>query len=252
MRDNMNEARDTVEIDLWKLMGVYLGRWKMIAFVTIAAAVVALGYTALLVTPLYQADVMIYVNNIESGQQVEYISASNLATSQQLVNTYKNIITSDSVLEVVAERLNMGYTAKDIRAMLTAAQVEETEIFEVYITHPDPVVAAQIANTVAEVAPGMIAEVVEGSSTKIIDYAKVPRSRYSPDHRKNTLLGAIAGVVAAVLYIALRYLLDVRIKDTEDLEMLFDIPVLGQIPVFNSSENKSSGYGYGYSSRKKV
>ena len=232
MRDNMNEARDTVEIDLWKLMGVYLGRWKMIAFVTIAAAVVALGYTALLVTPLYQADVMIYVNNIESGQQVEYISASNLATSQQLVNTYKNIITSDSVLEVVAERLNMGYTAKDIRAMLTAAQVEETEIFEVYITHPDPVVAAQIANTVAEVAPGMIAEVVEGSSTKIIDYAKVPESRHSPSYKKNVLVGARLGMVMALGYLTLAYLLDVRIRDDEDLTEYFDQPLLGQIPAF--------------------
>ncbi|MBQ8390643.1 MAG: hypothetical protein IJZ66_04985 [Oscillibacter sp.] len=232
MRDNMNEARDTVEIDLWKLMGVYLGRWKMIAFVTIAAAVVALGYTALLVTPLYQADVMIYVNNIESGQQVEYISASNLATSQQLVNTYKNIITSDSVLEVVAERLNMGYTAKDIRAMLTAAQVEETEIFEVYITHPDPVVAAQIANTVAEVAPGMIAEVVEGSSTKIIDYAKVPESRHSPSYKKNVLVGAMLGMVMALGYLTLAYLLDVRIRDDEDLTEYFDQPLLGQIPAF--------------------
>ena len=232
MRDNMNEARDTVEIDLWKLMGVYLGRWKMIAFVTIAAAVVALGYTALLVTPLYQADVMIYVNNIESGQQVEYISASNLATSQQLVNTYKNIITSDSVLEVVAERLNMGYTAKDIRAMLTAAQVEETEIFEVYITHPDPVVAAQIANTVAEVAPAMIAEVVEGSSTKIIDYAKVPESRHSPSYKKNVLVGAMLGMVMALGYLTLAYLLDVRIRDDEDLTEYFDQPLLGQIPAF--------------------
>ena len=232
MRDNMNEARDTVEIDLWKLMGVYLGRWKMIAFVTIAAAVVALGYTALMVTPLYQADVMIYVNNITSEAQVDYITAANLATSQQLVNTYKNIITSDSVLEVVAERLNMGYTAKDIRAMLTAAQVEETEIFEVYITHPDPVVAAQIANTVAEVAPGMIAEVVEGSSTKIIDYAKVPESRHSPSYKKNVLVGAMLGMVMALGYLTLAYLLDVRIRDDEDLTEYFDQPLLGQIPAF--------------------
>ena len=236
MRETMNEARDTVEIDLWKLMGVYLGRWKLIAIAAIAAAVVAMGYTVLMVTPLYRADVMIYVNNIESGQQVEYISASNLATSQQLVNTYKNIITSDSVLERVAKQLDMGYEAKDIRAMLTAAQVEETEIFEVFITHPNPEVAAKIANTVAEVAPGIIAEVVEGSSTKIIDYAKVPESRYSPSIKKNVLVGAMLGLVAALGYLTLSYLLDVRIRDDEDLTEYFDQPVLGQIPAFVEKE----------------
>ena len=97
MKENMNDNRDTVEIDLWKLMGMYFSRWKLIAVATVVAAVVALAYTVLMVTPLYRTGVMIYVNNIESNQKVEYISAANLATSQQLVNTYKNIISSDTV-----------------------------------------------------------------------------------------------------------------------------------------------------------
>lgn len=232
MKENMNDNRDMVEIDLWKLMGMYFSRWKLIAVTTIVAAVAALAYTILLVTPLYRAGVMIYVNNIESNQKVEYISAANLATSQQLVNTYKNIISSDTVLEEVAQNLDMDYTARDVRAMMTTAQVEETEIFQVFITHPDPVVAAEIANTIAEVAPGRIAEFVEGSSTKIIDYAKVPESRYSPSYRKNVLVGAMLGLVAALGYLTLGYLLDVRIRDDEDITEYFDQPLLGQIPAF--------------------
>ena len=236
MKENMNEVRDTVEIDLWKLLMVYLSRWKMIAVSTILVAALALGYTALLVTPLYRADVMIYVNNITSEAQVDYISASNLATSQQLVNTYTNIIRSDTVLEEVAKRLDMGYTAKEIRSILTAAQVDETEIFEVFITHPDPVVAAEIANTVADVAPEKIAEIVEGSSTKIIDYAKIPENRHTSSYKKNLLVGALLGMVMALGYLTLTYLLDVRIRDDEDLIEYFDRPILGQIPAFKVKE----------------
>ena len=233
MKENMNDNRDMVEIDLWKLMSMYFSRWKLIAVATVIAAVAVLAYTVLLVTPLYRTGVMIYVNNIESNQQIEYISAANLATSQQLVNTYKSIISSDTVLQEVAENLNMGYGVKDIRAMMTTAQVEETEIFQVFITHPDPAVAAEIANTIAEVAPGRIAEIVEGSSTKIIDYAKVPESRYSPSYRKNVLVGAMLGLVAALGYLTLAYLLDVRIRDDEDITEYFDQPLLGQIPAFD-------------------
>ena len=236
MKENMNEVRDTVEIDLWKLLMVYLSRGKMIAGSTILVAALALGYTALLVTPLYRADVMIYVNNITSEAQVDYISASNLATSQQLVNTYTNIIRSDTVLEEVAKRLDMGYTAKEIRSILTAAQVDETEIFEVFITHPDPVVAAEIANTVADVAPEKIAEIVEGSSTKIIDYAKIPENRHTPSYKKNLLVGALLGMVMALGYLTLTYLLDVRIRDDEDLIEYFEQPILGQSPAFKVKE----------------
>lgn len=240
MKENMNDNRDTVEIDLWKLMGMYFSRWKLIAVATVVATVVALAYTVLMVTPLYRTGVMIYVNNIESNQKVEYISAANLATSQQLVNTYKNIISSDTVLEEVAANLDMGYGAREIRSMMTTAQVDETEIFQVFITHPDPAVAAEIANTIAEVAPSRIAEFVEGSSTKIIDYAKVPESRYSPSYRKNVLVGAMLGLVAALGYLTLAYLLDVRIRDDEDITEYFDQPLLGQIPAFNQA--KQEGY----------
>ena len=252
MNETVNGIKDGVEIDLQKLLMTYLRKWWLLVLCGLVTGGIALYISMAHITPMYRASVTVYVNNTRAGEQVEYVTSSNLATSQRLVNTYVNIIKSDTVLERVAEESGLNYTPSTIRGMMTTAQVDDTEIFEVYITHPDPETAAEVANAIAEVAPTEIEEFVEGSSTKIIDYAKVPTSRYSPDHRKNTLLGAIAGVVAAVLYIALRYLLDVRIKDTEDLEMLFDIPVLGQIPVFNSAETKGSGYGYGYTSRKKV
>ena len=239
MKENINNNRD-MEIDLWKLLGVYLSRWKLIAAAAAVTAAVALAYTVLLVTPLYRTGVMVYVNNIESNQKIEYISASNLATSQQLVNTYKNIISSDTVLEEVAQVLDLGYTAQNIRSMMTTAQVQETEIFQVFITHPDPEVAAKIANTIAEVAPGKIAEFVEGSSTKIIDYAKVPGSRYSPSYQKNAMMGALLGIAAALAYLTLAYLLDVRIRDDEDITEYFDQPLLGQIPAFD----QAMGDGY--------
>ena len=127
-----------------------------------------------------------------------YISAANLATSQQLVNTYVNIIRSDTVLEKVVKNAKLDYSAAEIRGMMTTAQVDETELFSVYISHPDPEMAAKIANAVATVAPGEIEEFVEGSSTKIIDHAKVPTSRYTPSYRKNTLLGCAAGLLRLI------------------------------------------------------
>lgn len=244
MREQMNGIKDGVEIDLQKLLLAYLRKWWLIALCGIVAALGTLYVTANHITPMYRAGVTVYVNNVRSDQVIEYMSSSNLSASKALVNTYVNIIGSDTVLEKVAEEADLPYTSSQIYGMMTAEQVDDTEIFRVYITHKDPEVAAEVANAIANVAPAEIEEFVEGSSTKIIDYAKVPTARYSPSYRKNTLLGGVIGVVVAVLYVTLRYLLDVRIKDSEDLEMLYSLPVLGQIPVFTSGEVRKTGYGY--------
>lgn len=245
MREQINENREAVEIDLQKLMLAYLRKWWLIALGVILAAGISLYVTAFHITPMYRASVTIYVNNSRADQTVEYISSSNLSTAQRLVSTYVNIIESDSVLQKVVDENNLDCTPAYIRSIMSAAQKDETEIFTVSITHPNPQEAADIANAIALVAPGEITDIVEGSSTKIIDYAKVPTGRYSPSFQKNTMIGGVLGGILAMAYITLRHLMDVRIKTSEDLEQIFDIPVLGQIPAFNAVDTKKkSGYGY--------
>ncbi len=249
MKEMANNRREEIEIDLPKLLRVFLGKWWLIALSTVLAAALALLVTKTLITPMYSAKVTVYVNNIRSGETVEYITNSNLQTAQKLVNTYVNIIKSDTVLDKVAEQVEKetGFeiATKTLRKAMSAAQVEDTEIFDVFITAPDPEMAATVANAVADVAPDEIAVFVEGSSTKIIDYAKVPEKPSSPSVLRNTILGGLLGCLLAMAYAAVCFMLDVRVKGEEDLAALFNLPVLAQIPSFDVDEKKIGGYGYG-------
>lgn len=244
----MYQKRDEFEIDLQKLLFVYMGKWWLFCLCVLVTASIALMYTKFYVTPMYRASVTVYVNNIRSGEQIDYLSSSNLAASQQLVNTYINIIKSNTVLEQVVELSALNCDADDVRDIMSTSRVDETEMFQVHIAHPDPEMAARIANAVANVAPGEIEQFVEGSSAKIIDYAKVPEHRYSPSYSRNVFFGGMIGGILAAIYVTVRYLLDVRIKEESDLAQLFDYPVLGQIPVFEQVEGKRrSGYSrYAY------
>lgn len=231
MREEINSRQEVEsEIDLQELLFSYLHHWWVIVLCALAFVGMALAYTNLFVTPLYRASVTIYVNNSINSAGAEYIASSDLSVSQKLVNTYVNIIKSDTVLQKVNDEKGLPYSASRLRAMITASQVDETEIFDVYVTNPDPEMAAAVANAIAEVAPDEIANFVEGSSTKIIDYAKIPNAPYSPNYTKNALVGFLIGFVVAVAYLTIRYLLDVHINDAEDLERMFEYPVLGQIP----------------------
>lgn len=237
--------REVTEIDLKQILLILFHKAWIILLCALIGGGAAFIYTANFITPMYRASVSIYVNNVTKNaaqmNEMDYISGGNLATSQQLVKTYVNIIKSNTVLEKVAAEANLKYTADQIRGMMTAASVEETEIFEIQISHPDPKMAAIIANSIANVAPDEIANLLDGSSTKIIDYAKVPQSRYTPSFRTNTFIGCLLGGLLVAMVLVLSEILDVRIKSEADLEQLFELPVLGSIPDFND-EHKNGKY----------
>ncbi len=235
-----------MEIDLLKLLGAYLRKWWLIVLCGVVVALGSMLYTSQFVTPMYRAGVTIYVNNSSSGERIESITSGQMNASQQLVRTYVNIIGSDKVLEAVILAARLDCTAADLRKMMTTEQMSDTEMFKVYIKHPEPEKAAFIANAIADVAPGAIENIIEGSSTKIIDYARVPEKKFSPSIRRNTLLGGVIGAAIAVIYLTVAFLADVRIKEEEDLTSISKYPVLGQIPEFSQLGSHSGRYGYRY------
>ncbi len=218
-----------LEINLREVCKVLLKRLWIIALCAILVGGSVLMYTVNFVVPMYQASVTMYVNN-NSGNSNNNITSGDLAVALRLVYTYVNIIQSDKVLERVIDETGLMLTAGQIRGMLSAEPVEETEMFRVTITSPNPQMSADIANAIAAIAPSEIAQIIEGSSAKIIDAARVPKGRSSPSYTVNTVVGAMVGAVLAALVFVVQYLLDVRVKSEEDLKIICDIPVLGVIP----------------------
>lgn len=236
----VNKNEGGFELDIREILLACLSRWKLIVVCVVSVALLMGLVTVSLITPMYNAKVTVYVNNAGRDQKVNYITSTNLEAAQNLVNTYIQIIKSDNVLEKVADAAGLDITAKQIRTCMSASQKGQTEIFEVSIRLADPHLAARIANAVAEVAPEAIESFVEGSSAKVIDYAKVPEAPYSPSLLKNVFVGAFVGGLLAAAYVVLRFLMDVRIKSGEELIGMFDLPVLGQIPDFGSGSQKVS------------
>jgi capsular polysaccharide biosynthesis protein len=51
------------------------------------------------------------------------------------------------------------------------------------------------------------------------------------------MMGALLGAVLAAAVIVLLALLDTRIKDESDVEEMFELPILGSIPNFDSKHH---------------
>lgn len=232
---------ETKEIDLGRILRALLQKlWLLFLCAVIVAGAVYL-YTKNIITPQYEASISIYVNNKNTNQSAG-ISSSDLATSQRLVATYINILKSNTVLNKVAIELGLDIAPEDLRGMLLAESPDSTEVFTVSVTNPDPQLAMDIANAIATAAPTEISNIVEGSSTKIVDWATLPKQPSSPNVFRNTALGGVIGVLIAMLIVVIQVLLDVRVKGEEDLARISDAPVLGNIPDFNMEPKNNYEY----------
>lgn len=230
---------ETKELDLREVTRTIRKKTWVIVLAALLVGILVFTYTFCFVTPMYQANIMIYVNNGTENTSGS-VNSVDLAVALRLVTTYVNILKSDSVLEKVVEDANVDFTPSEVRSMMTAEPVEETEMFRVMITAPDPQMAADIANSIANVAPTAIPDIIEGSAAKIIDYAKVPTSRHTPSYAINTLVGILVGALAAIAVIVGRDLLDTHVKGEDDLAKICSIPVIGLIPEI-TEEIKGTG-----------
>ena len=218
-----------MEINLPELVRVLVKRAWIVLLAAVICCSAVLLYTVNFVSPRYEASVTMYVNN-KSNQEGSAITSNDLTVATKLVNTYINIIKSDRVLEKVVAEIGTNLNPNNLRGMISAESLNGTEMFEVTVTCEEPKLSADLANAIADVAPAEISQIIQGSSAEIVDRAKVPTTRSSPNYSMSGVLGFAVGALLAVSVIILAHTLDVRVKSEEDLAEICSVPVLGTIP----------------------
>ena len=240
-----------IELDLFQVVNIL---WQKALIIILAATIfgaASFAGTFFFISPKYKATTSMYVNNssFSFGATSFSITSSELSASNTLVSTYIYILESRTTLEEVISEAGLSYTYEDLEKMIDARAVSDTAAFDVTVESENPVEAELVANTIAKILPDRIAEIVDGSSVRIVDYAIIPAHRSSPSYIKNTLIGAlIGGILCSAVVLAVFVTSEKRnddIRSVDDLKDMYpDIPVLALIPDMRISGKK----GYYYSS----
>ena len=240
----MTENQAVIEIDLRRMAWKLLDRLWLIILVGVLCASMAFGYAYLFKTPQYSASAQLYVNNTY-GESTPGFSSSQLSAAQGLVHTYMVILESRSVMEQVQEQTKLEYTYGQLRSMVSAAPVDDTEVFKVTVTCPNYKHAALIANTVADILPAKIAQIVEGSSVRVVDYAIESNTQVSPNYRKFALYGLVLGVLLSAAVIVVADLVDGTIDSEGYLTQTYEeLPLLAVVA--DGDDEKTGYYKKGY------
>lgn len=249
----MNNDVNEIEIDLLELIRVLWKNVLSIALVAVLVGSAAFGYSAILMEPKYQATASMYVNNstFNLGATSFSVSSSDLSASTSLVSVYLYILESRTTLEEVILAADLSYTPDELKKMISTNSVSKTGAFEVTVTSTNPAEVELIANSIAKVLPDRIAEIVDGTSVRIVDYAIIPSHRSGPSIVKNTAIGILIGGILSAVWVVVKYLLSdtsrMLIQSVDDLRAMYpDTMVLATIPDMRLNEKKNGYYSTYY------
>ena len=98
---------------------------------------------------------------------------STVQTNLQLINTYNVIIKSPAILDKVAQQLGTDLTAAQLNEKITVASEADSQVVNVTVQDPDPQMAANIANTTAEVFQKEIVNLMNIDNVNILAKANM-------------------------------------------------------------------------------
>lgn len=213
MEQEMNQE---VEIDLIHLIKIILRKWILIGIITIAAAIVAGGYSYVMLDDEYVAETTMVLQT----------------TSSDIIEFSK----SNRVLEILKINLGIENSTNELRGMISIGYVSGTSIIKLSVTHTDPVLAKRIANELVVVLKSLSSEFEGLENIRVLDAALTPANPSGPNRMLYIVVGILLGGMIGVGLVLGVELLDKDIKTTKDIENVLGLRLLGSIPKYDIEE----------------
>lgn len=226
--ENQEFNSGEIEIDLGEIFHLLIGHLGVIVLSGIAFGLMAIIGTMLFITPKYESTTKIYVLN---RQDSSTLTSQDMSTSTQLTKDYAELIKSRTVTEGVIAHLQLDISHEDLLKMLSVETSTDTRIVAIRVRDTDPYRAAEIANSVRDVAAQHIQSVMDIEAVNVVETANIPDHKASPSLSRNGVIGGLLGVLLAAVIVIAVYLTNDTIRTTEDVERYLKLSVLGSIPL---------------------
>lgn len=157
------------------------------------------------------------------------VTQQELSLSSMITNDVVTIINSSRVRNNVSEKLGVGIGGYAIEV----TQGNSSRVIKLSVSGRDPEMCATIANAIVEESNVVASQIMQIQAINVIDLAEVPQAPSGPQRSRYVLMGAAAGLFAAVAIIIVRDLLDTRVRNGKEAEEIVGVPVVGHYPEFD-------------------
>lgn len=235
---NMNNqiSDNEVTIDLLELAKVILKKiWILIICAAVGAAS-GYAYTKLFIPYKYQASSMIYIYT----KTTSVTSLADLQVGSALSVDFQTIAKTREVVDAVRDELGINYSYEDMVSKITVESPTNSRILKITVVDTDPVMAANISNSLSNQLRLRIADIMDTDAPSIVSRAVVPSAPIGPSAVKNGCIVALVLVVLAVGILTLIYITDDTIKTEEDVNKYLGLNVIAVVPIVPSLSKSRS------------
>lgn len=233
---NRPMENEEIEIDLMQLWYAVRHRFWLVLLAGFIVADIAFGITKFLITPMYSSSATMLVVTKETTLS----SLADLQLGSQLTNDYEILITSRPVLERTIEELDLETNYKQLRNTISISNPNDSRMLIITTLQPDPALAKKVVDTLSEISSEYIAEKMEVTAPKIIEEGEIPITQSSPSLLRNTAIGGMLGILAAVFLICVAVILNDSIQSEDDIERYLQLPVFAVVPDKSGASKKST------------
>jgi succinoglycan biosynthesis transport protein ExoP len=215
-----------------------LRRWWWVLLLGIAACAGASYTVTWLTTPSYRASATLLVNQAQTPGTLVY---EDILASEHLINTYREMITTQPVLEQVIDDLDLAMSQSQLAGMIDAQVLPYTQLIRLSAEHMDPQQAQAVVNATASafISQSMERQLGWPGTVNIVDAATTPTSPVPQPLMLNAVLGALVGLALAASLILVLDCLDDTIKSAEDVETATGLVTLGSVARFRQPKKPS-------------
>lgn len=220
----MENTENTIEFT--RILQIIKKNLWLLILLPIIFLLLSVVLTFFVLKPQYQASTQVLVNQKKEAKNV---AVQEVQGNIQLVNTYAEILKSPRILDKVSKDYNK-YSSEELNKMVNVKTQANSQILNINVTDYNKKKSEDIANKVANVFKDDMPHIMNVDNVSILSTANGTAEKVSPKISVNLIIGLFVGLVLAIFIIALKEMLDKRIKSEEDVERELNIPVLGSIP----------------------
>ncbi len=219
--------------ELFKI--VWLNKFT-IAFITLWVAVIGIVYTFVVIQPEYTAETSLMVSiDYEAAGITE---SSAISIGQNLINTYKEFVISDKVLQSVIDDIDglpAGFSTKSLENQITISTTSGVLLIYISVENENPELAQEIANTLVnnsiEIAnDDEVGYILLQNKLDVLDTAKLPTEPSSPNKFLNIVISVLLGGIVSLGYVFVKELFNNKYQSSAEMEKHLGIKVIAAVP----------------------
>jgi capsular polysaccharide biosynthesis protein len=212
-------------ISLQEMFEIVKKRASLILFTTVIGLVISVIATFLFITPKYESQTSLMVRSTSA-------STSSITNNIAMVNTYKELVKSDAVLNGAVKSLSnekgLNFTSGQLQGTIDINQPQNSQLFYLKVTTTNASEAALIANAVAKSFAKEATKTIPENKLEIVSSATASYTPVSPNKKMNLAIGILVGLMLGVGIAFMLDFMDQSIRNRQFVES-FDIPILGEV-----------------------